>query len=286
MILNGIEEIQKLLPSVNLRLDSDRLNDFMSRAQQWVSDEIIGSHLEETLEAAVAEGAEDQHARLRILVKRVIAAKAYLTFGDEMNLQLGEAGMVVQNNEAVSAASSQRRDNLMKSLADRLDYDCDALVTYLMNNSVSNGAYASWRSSEQFKELTMAFIPTLKAMRSASPTGKADALRWNEFLTRIAAMHLGLFGIASQYVSSAEIIRLMGLYRNGGLNTVQKEVVANLCCVAAGSLYDERGYAVKAAIRARDIMLGSLADFPDFANSDCATLPDVSFNAGHIVDTL
>ncbi len=154
MILNGIEEIQKLLPSVNLRLDSTRLDDFMNRAQQWVTDEIIGSDLEELLEIEVVEGGRDQHEGLRLLVKRVIAPKAYLTFGDEMNLQLGEAGMVVQNNEAVSAASSQRRDNLMSSLQTRLDEDCDALVNYLLAHSVDRGEtdalYPDWRGTEQW----------------------------------------------------------------------------------------------------------------------------------------
>lgn len=142
MILNGIEEIQKLLPSVNLRLDSTRLDDFMNRAQQWVSDEIIGSDLEDLLEIEVS--GSDPHEALRLRVKRVIATKAYLLFGDEMNLQLGEAGMVVQQNQDMAAASSQRRDNLMRSLLERLDGDCDALVGFLMKKSGSEDPYDDW----------------------------------------------------------------------------------------------------------------------------------------------
>ena len=165
MILNGITEIQKLLPSVNLRLDSTRLGDFMLRAQQWVTDEIIGADIEEVLEADVEENAPDDHATLRLLVKRVIAAKAYLTVGDEMNLQLGEAGMVVQNNEAVSAASSQRRDNLMHSLEERLDHDCDALTDYLTGASTDGAAYDYWRGTEQYAYRTTTTHASKQAWR-------------------------------------------------------------------------------------------------------------------------
>lgn len=169
MILNGIEEIQKLLPSVNLRLDSTRLDDFMSRAQQWVTDEIIGSGLEELLETDIADGATDDHIMLRHLVQRVIAQYGYILFGDEMNLQLSEAGMVVQQNQAMQAASTARRDNLIRSLWERLEMDCDMLVNLLMNTSTEGAAYESWRNTEQFAYLTVAFLPTMRELRKHLP---------------------------------------------------------------------------------------------------------------------
>ena len=287
MILTGIEELQKLLPSINLRLDSNRLDDFTLRAQQWVGDNIIGSDLEDILEIDILPNAPDDHEKLRLLVKRVIAAKAYLMFGDEMNLQLGEAGMVVQNNEAMSAASVQRRDNLMNSLEERLDCDCDALVNYLLKNSESSSApYDYWRGTDQFTYLTCAFTPTLKALKIGSPKGKNEGLHWEQFYGRLSNADYDMVDLAGNYVSQEEIRRLRELYRDHELTTVQYEAVASLRCVAAGIVADDRNFAIRAAIRVRDIMLANLGDFPCFASSDCVTLPDVSFNAGHIVDTL
>lgn len=283
MILNGIEEIQKLLPSVNLRLDSHRLDDFVSRAQAWVTDNIIGTDLEELLEIEVSEGAPDDHAMLRLLVKRVIAGKAYLLFGDEMNLQLGEAGMVVQKNEAMSAASVQRRDNLMASLTDRLDMDCDVLVNYLLKTSTDGAAYEDWHGTEQFAYLTVNFMPTLSEVRRHSAKYEPH---WEAMHNWRMGMSTAMMDLAASYVSTAEIVRLRELYRDGDLNAVQREAIGRLRDVAVCLAVGDRQKAVNAAIRAREVMLGSLADFTEFAASNCVTLTDVSFNAGHIVDTL
>ena len=291
MILNGIEEMRKLLPSINLRDDSTRLDDFVLRAQQWVTDTIIGENLEGTLEIEVSENATDNHADLRLKVKRVIADKAYLMFGDEMNLQLGEAGMVVQNNQDMSAASSQRRDNLMRSLEDRLDHDCDTLVNYLMKNSVPHEddphlPYESWRDTEQFSYLTVAFLPTMKELHRHLPIKTSYAGHWEDFNESLLNVSIRMMDIAASYVSTAEIVRLRALYRENGLNEVQHQAVFRLQSVAAACIVDDQEQARKSAIGARTIMLDFLDYFTSFAASDCVNMSDVSFNAGHIVDTL
>ena len=286
MILNGIEEIRKLLPSINLRDDSDRIDDFISKAQSWVTDTIIGDGLEDLLEIDIADGAPDGHADLRIRVKRVIAEKAYLMFGDEMNLQLGEAGMVVQNNDTMSVASNDRRNNLMTSLQSRSDDDCDALVNYLMKNSTDGKAYEDWRETEQFAYLTVAFMPTLKELRRHLPFKSGYTGHWADFNESLLNMSVSMMDTASVYVSSAEIVRLRNLYRENGLNEVQRQAVFRLKSVAAACLVNDQAQAYKSAIGARQIMLDYLHDFPSFAASDCKTLPGVDFNAGHLVDTL
>lgn len=280
MILHGIEEIQKLLPSVNLRLDSTRLDDFMLRAQQWVADNIIGSELESALEG------EDHHADLCLRVKRVIAANAYLTFGDEMNLQLGEAGMTVQNNQSMSAASSQRRDNLMRSLEDRLDHDCDALVNYLLENSAEGKTYERWRDTEQFYYLTIAFLPTMKELHRHLPFKTSYTGHWADFNKSLLNVSIGMMDISASYVSAGEIVRLRELYRENGLNEVQHQAVFRLQSVAAACLVNDLQQARKSAIGARNTMLDFLDDFTSFAASDCVNMSDVNFDAGHIVDTI
>lgn len=290
MILNGIEEIRKLLPSINLRDDSDRIDDFISKAQSWVTDTVIGTELETALEAAVNEGT-DIHANLRLRVKRVIAEKAYLMFGDEMNLQLGEAGMVVQNNKDMTPASSSRRDNLMRSLEQRLDDDCDALLSFLMKNCFPStgehpATYGEWVKTEQFAYLTVAFMPTLKELHRHLPFKSSYNGHWADFNESLLNMSVSMMDTASVYVSSAEIVRLRGLYRENGLNEVQRQAVFRLKSVAAACLVNDQAQAYKSAIGARQIMLDYLHDFTSFAESDCKTLPGVDFNAGHLVDTL
>lgn len=286
MILNGIEEIRKLLPSVNLRDDSTRLDDFVLRAQDWATDAIIGSDLEDLLKSDIDEGTTDPHADLRLRVKRVIATKAYLLVGDEMNLQLGEAGMVVQNNQEMSAASTQRRDNLMRSLEDRLDHDCDALVGYLLKNSTDGEAYEEWRDTEQFLYLTAAFLPTMKDLRRHLPSKTNYTGHYADFYESLPNAGIGMMDIAASYVSAVEIVRLLELYRENALNEVQHQAVFRLQSVAAACIVNDTSQARKSAIGARNIMLDYLDDFTSFAESDCVTLPDVDFNAGHIVDTL
>ncbi len=282
MILNGIEEIQKLLPSVNLRLDSTRLDDFMNRAQQWVSDEIIGSDLEDLLEIEVS--GSDPHEALRLRVKRVIATKAYLLFADEMNLQLSEAGMVVQQNQDMVAASSQRRDNLMQSLKSRLDEDCDALVGYLLKNSRPDQTYSEWRTSEQFDYLTLAFLPTMKLLKQ-SGTQNAN-LHWSDFHDGISNMANDMMLTSASYTTTAQIVVLRDKYRTNALREVEREVVNQLQRCAAACMNGNKAWAVQCAINARALMLLNLDVFTIFANSDCVTLPGPDFNAGHIVDTL
>ena len=286
MILNGIEEIRKLLPSINLRDDSDRLDDFISRAQSWVTDTIIGTSLETTLETEIAENATDSHAKLRVIVKRVIADKAYLMFGDEMNIQLSEAGMVVQHNDNMAAASVERRNSLMASLNDRLDDGCDALVRMLMNTSTSDGAYADWRSTEQFAYLTVAFMPTMSELRRHLPPRSNINIHWSDFQNGLLNLSVEMMDLAGGYVSTTEIINLRDLYRSGGLNAIQQQVVESLRDVAACNLAGDGQRALKAAIRARKLMLQSLSDFSAFEHSDVFNLQDVDFNAGHIVDTI
>ena len=283
MIIQNIEQLRALLPSINVRVDSHRLDDFIRRAQQWVTAKIIGTGIETALEQTPAT--PDTHADLRLLVQRVMADKAYLLFADEMNLQLGEAGMVVQNNEAMSVASNDRRNNLVESLQSRLDMDADALVDYLYINSATGGTYTAWRSSDQFQYLTLAFTPSLAALRQAAPFDK-KATHWEAFYDAMEQMANAVFDIAGPYCSQDEIVDLREAYRLGTITNVQILAASNLRCVAAGMFFADKAYAKQAAIRARKVMLGHLTDFPTFANSPEKTLPEDNFDGGHLVNVL
>ena len=103
-----------------------------------------------------------------------------------------------------------------------------------------------------------------------------------------------VFDIAGPYCSQDEIVDLreayrlgtLTAYRLGAITAYQLLAAGDLRCVAAGMFFGDKAYAKQAAIRARKVMLGHLADFPTFANSPEKTLPEDNFDGGHLVNVL
>lgn len=271
MIVNTLEQVQKYLPSFNLKVKVDRIVDFLDRAQLWVTNCIIGTAIEATLETPVAENATDQHEKLRTLVSRVICELAYDAMIGEMDLQLSEAGFVVQNNQSMSPASQQRTDRLVQSLRSRQCTDCDNLVTYLMNT-----ASYEWANTEQYAYLTEAFIPTLQVMRQY--TGSYQITRWQEFYELQPKMVEALRDTVASYISTAEVDELLGLYRGDTLNENQQKA---LRWIRMATMAQVIGYGncEHFAIEARQWMLKHESDFTAFVNSDRYNLPS-PYNPG------
>lgn len=286
MIVSTLEQVQKCLPSINFKVDIDRLTDFLDRGEQWLTDSIIGDAIRTTLNADVPQNSPDPHADLRKICSRVICEYAYLTVAAEMDLQLSEAGFVVQSNDKMSPASQQRTDRLISSLNMRMNIDCDELVKYLMAKSTGDNApYAAWRQTPQFEYLTRSFLST-RMQLSRHLTYGNNIGNWQDFFNGIVMMANGINEFAADYVSMEEIIHLRDLYRRNEANEVQQAAIGMLQDVAADCFVKDSAGARQAAIRARRIMQGSPADFPAFEARDCMPLPDVSFNEGHIVDTM
>jgi hypothetical protein len=286
MIVSTLEQVQKCLPSINFKVDIDRLTDFLDRGEQWLTDSIIGDAIRTTLNADVPQNSLDPHADLRKICSRVICEYAYLTVAAEMDLQLSEAGFVVQDNASFAPASQQRTERLISSLNMRMNIDCDELVKYLMAKSTGDNApYAGWRQTPQFEYLTRSFLST-RMQLSRHLTYGNNIGNWQDFFNGIVMMANGINEFAADYVSMEEIIHLRDLYRRNAANEVQQAAIGMLQDVAADCFVKDGAGARQAAIRARRIMQGSPADFPAFEARDCMPLPDVSFNEGHIVDTM
>ena len=147
MVLKNITQAQKFLPSLNLTLGNSRFDDFFSRAQEWLVSHIVGSSIEDVLEADVNITDVDMHEELRTKCQRVIAEKAMLDAIPEMDMQLTEAGFAVQDNDDFSPASAQRVDRLLAKMPERIAADVDALVRFLMKTSIGNGAYGHDQNS-------------------------------------------------------------------------------------------------------------------------------------------
>lgn len=271
MIVKTLEQVQTYLPSFNLKVKVDRIADFLDRAQLWLTTCIIGPAIETTLEADIPENTTDQHAKLRTLVSRVICELAYDTMMGEMDLQLSEAGFVVQNNDHMSPASQQRTDRLVQTLRSRMCTDCDNLVSFLLQTTSYN-----WSTTEQFAYLTSAFIPTLQVMRQY--TGSYQITRWQEFYELLPKMVEALRDTVASYISTAEVDELLGLYRGDTLNENQQKA---LRWIRMATMAQVIGYGncEHFAIEARQWMLKHESDFPAFVNSDRYNLPS-PYNPG------
>lgn len=279
MIVNTTSQMKKHLLSFNLKIDEameSRFSSFLARAQEWVTDKIIGSEIEETLEIDLALGQADPHVKLRGLVGRVISETAYLASIPESDLQRSEAGFVVQNNDKMSPASLQRVERLIQSLNERINSDCDSLVHYLLKNSNAEGLYDYWRDSPQFEFLTDAFIPTMGIMRQN--TSSVPVQRWAEFHDLQPRMNIALRTSVARYVSIEQIDALLSGYRTAELQDIQRKVLRWLRMAVLAEVTNTDN-ATHFAIEARNWMLRHESSFPEFVASDCYELPS-PFNFG------
>lgn len=273
MIVNTTSQMKKHLLSFNLKTDEameSRFSSFLASAQEWVTDKIIGSEIEETLEIDLAPGQADPHGKLRGLVGRVISETAYLASIPESDLQRSEAGFVVQNNDKMSPASLQRVERLIQSLNERINSDCDSLVHYLLKYSKAEDPYDYWRDTRQFEFLTDAFIPTMGIMRQNTST--VPVQRWAEFHDLQPKMNIALRDTVARYVSIEQIDALLSGYRTDELQDIQRKVLRWLRMAVLAEVTNTDN-ATHFAIEARNWMLKHESSFPEFVASDCYELP-------------
>lgn len=284
MIVKNLEEASRFLPSLNLAVDNNRLDDFLIRAQQWVVQRIIGSDIEAMLETEMPEGWNDQHAVLRNLVQRVIAEQAYLTASSELDVQLSEAGFVVQSNDYMKPAFDGRVDRLCESLRKRVIMDCDQVVEHLLRASKSGCLYESWRSTEQFAYLTQAFAPTTLLVEGMTSDSRFEM--YNIFLIMQPKMAEGLHMVAARYVSLAEIERLLELYRDDETLSEHRLVICNLRYAAVSYARGNMNAATMYSAEARKYMKLHIPLFPAFAASEEFKDPSDTIDHGKIVNFL
>ena len=291
MLVKDLRQAQSILPSINLKVDASRLEDFFERAQDWVADCILGDDLIEQLESGSdGSGAEDQDAALRKLTCRVICEMAYLAAVDELNLQLTEAGFVVLNNQNMSPASMQRTDALKQSLQSLVNGDCDALVNHLLKFSLEHSddghdIYKDWRGIEQYAYLTSAFMPTMAIMRQN--TSETQTQTWKGFYELIPKMVNALNTTVASYVSADEIETLLELYRDRLLDDNQRKVLRWIRFSVMADISGNHDNACHFAITARNYMIQYESSFREFVNSDRYHLPaPFDFGDGTVANAL
>lgn len=262
MILKDINTARQFLPSLNLKLDNSRFNDFFRRAQQWLVARVLGEGVETALEADISLGQDDPLKDLRLLCQRVIAEIAMLDAIPEMDLQLTEAGFAVQNNDDFMPASHQRVDRFRQELPKRIIGDIDALVRYLLTHD--DPVCTAWKGTAQFKRLTSAFLPYCEEYVNAK---KGEEVKYEDFCMAKDNLTKAMYRTASYYVSSVEIDSLLSRFRGNTLNDVQSTAVGMLKEVVLCLCARDIKAAKEMAMDARRVMLSSPDDFPAFKAS-------------------
>lgn len=281
MIVKDLEAARKILPSLNIAVDNDRLDDFLARAQQWVSQRIIGKDIEELLDAEVQ--GQDPYAELRVLVQRVIAEQAYLTASSELDVQLSEAGFVVQSNDYMKPAFDGRVDRLCQSLRERVKTDADNLVGYLFKNPDSLSEIADWKTTMQFMYLSQAFC--LYTYEVEGFAGEQFDM-YNVFLMMQPKIGEALRINVARYVSLAEVERLIELFRDGELLSDHKIAIARLKHSAVAYARGNKMMGDYWASNARFFMIKNISFFPAFAASEEFNEPGDTIDHGQIANFL
>ena len=281
MIVKDLEAALKILPSLNIAVDNSRLDDFLARAQQWVSQRIIGKDIEELLDAEVQ--GQDPYAELRVLVQRVIAEQAYLTASSELDVQLSEAGFVVQSNDYMKPAFDGRVDRLCQSLRERVKTDADNLVGYLFKNPDSLSEIADWKTTMQFMYLSQAFC--LYTYEVDGFAGEQFDM-YNVFLMMQPKIGEALRINVARYVSLAEVERLIELFRDGELLSDHKIAIVRLKYSAVAYARGNKMMGDYWASNARFFMKKNISFFPAFAASEEFNEPGDTIDHGPIANFL
>ncbi len=285
MIVETLEDVRNILPSYNLKSTGSlatRMSDFLARAEEWVTYRIIGEDLRSYILEAI--GAPNGDAETIQLTRRVICEHAYITALSELDLQLSEAGFVVQNNERMSPASQQRVAALRESLENRLMDDCDRLVERLISNPADIQEIDDWTGTEQYNYLTQAFIPTISVLRRYSKS--VQVTRWEDFHALQPAMHESLMTTVAGYVSEEQVEALLELYRDNELSIAQSSVLRPIRMSIGADIAGNNDIATHFAIAARSRMLKDISDFEYFRASDQYELPGIDFGDGTVANLL
>ena len=288
MIIADLNAARQYLPSLNTKVNNTRLNDFFEVAQREVVNRVLGQTFETVLETSVTDGEEDPHETLRTLTARAIALWGYLSAIPELDLQLSEAGFVVQSNDMMSPASQQRTDRLVASLKSRLSTAMDTLTEYLMSVSVTEQAYRSWRTTSQFKKLSRCFVPTLAIMRLNIPSGfDRVSVTWQDYYDMLGGMENHLDTLVASYISAEQIAALKATYQNGPIQSIDGLVIKEIQKAVTAAAYGDSLTARNAAMRARSLMLADKTHhFSAFESSDVYDLPTIDLGDKSVANML
>ena len=269
------KNISQYLPSINFKVEPKRLIPYIVEAQREITDRILGYDIEELL----VENSDDNLSELKNLACRAISITAYLNAIPEMDLQLSEAGFVVASNETFKPASKERVERLMESLRRRKSSALDSLLVFLVHNSKDDASpVKDWRGSRQFAYFSQTPIFTLAKFEHFSlDLGVNIKMDWDKFYSVIPVMNETLRSEVAYYVSNEYIDGVMERLRDAEpILVIEKNVVGYIRRAIVSAALGKKELIMEMSIKARNIMLSNIDQFPIFYKSDSYRLPESS----------
>lgn len=263
MIVTGIAQMRRYLPSIELKGEPEIFNDALEVAQEKLVEEILGEDLEDKL-----ENQPEEHTRLLAKVKRVISISAFLTSIPEMDLVLTDAGFAVISNQDMAPASRERVDALKLSLQVKLDEAIDRLVSFLY----SSLTYEDWRGTEQFSRMSDALILTFTDFRDSAVLNNITLpfypKSWGAFYALNSALNVALMTNVASYISKDYALELLEKIKDKETllpneQKALKNIKAAICAYALG----DGKTGLDQTMAALAIMKATPEDFPTFSAS-------------------
>ncbi len=264
MIVTDIDEMRQFLPTINMKGSPSIFDDALSSAQQDLSENILGTDLEERIEQR-----NEDDAKLLHMCQRIISISAFVSSMHEMDLVLTDAGFAVINSEDFAPASKERVANLKASLQTKLDAELDRLVSYLMNSDTCD----DWRGTEQFGRLSDGLFLTYSDLRDLavynSKTMDLYPKSWRDFLRLNAALNVALMTDAAKYISKEFAEALIEKIRDKETLLPEETAAMKLIKISiAAFAMGDRMTGNDQAIKAANYMIAHIDSFPIFKSSD------------------
>lgn len=199
MIVNSIDTFKKYIPSA-VNVSYEMVEDALMMAQEWLCNHI-------TSDAVIQEIKNGEDEKLLEMAERAISTLAFYNCIPEIDLVLTEAGFAVVSSDNYTPASKQRVEQLRASMKVKSRKAIDLLVTYMNTNT------ESWRGSEQYQNITKAFVCTIEEFKRRGGN-LSDDTDWEQFEEIIAKMSLYLHTQVAAYISEEYIQELLEKYRD------------------------------------------------------------------------
>lgn len=260
MLVQNFTEMKKFLPSIEMKGAPTIFDDALETAQDDLVSGIIGTDLEELLEAR-----NNDDSRLLKLCQRVIAIEAFLTSIPEMDLVLTDSGFGVVSNQDIAPASKERVQALKVAVSEKLDAAKDRLITFLMGSE----KYSDWKGTEEFARLSDGLIFTFAEFKDLAvynrTTSDVYPKSWSEFFLLNSALNVALTTHVASYISNEYAMEILEKLRDGE-NFLPKEKLALKIIKIATAAFamGDTETGTEQAIKAALYMAANPEDFPTF----------------------
>jgi hypothetical protein len=263
MIVTGISQMKRYLPSIEMKGEPEVFNGALEAAQEKLVDELLGIDLEELL-----EDHPESHPLLLPKVKRVISLSAFLSSIAEMDLVLTDAGFAVISNQDMAPASRERVDALKLSLQVKLDEATDRLISYLYSTST----YDDWRGTEQFSRLSDALIMTFIDFKDSAVLNNITLpfypKTWGDFYRLNSALNVALMTNVASYISKDYALELLEKIKDREmLLPAEKAALKHIKCAICAYALGDGKTGQDQTMAALAVMKSNIDDFPTFAAS-------------------